>query len=115
MRNAAVLGGDVHSFWVNDIREDFARPSSPTIATEFVTTCLASRNGPAALFDPAQALNPHVRFIDNSHAGYVLLDVGQKELTGDLRAVRDLTDPASAAYSLGRVVVADGRPGGVMA
>jgi alkaline phosphatase D len=114
VRNAVVLGGDVHSFWVNDVREDFER-TSPTIATEFVTSCLASRNGPATLFDPARTLNPHVRFLDNSHSGYILLDVARGELTGNLRAVRDLADPASPAFSLGRVVIADGRPGGMLA
>ena len=106
-----ILGGDVHSFWVNDVKRDFVRPESPTIATEVVTSCLASRNGPDALFGPAQGLNPHVRFLDNAHAGYTVLDVQRERLGIDMRAVNDLTLPDSACTSLARYTVEDGRAG----
>ena len=111
VRNAVLLGGDVHSFWINDVKRDFADPRSPTVATELVTSCLASRNGPAALFDPAPSLNPHVRYLDNAHAGYVLLDVTGKRIEIDLRAVTRLDDPQSPTTSLARHAVEDGRPG----
>ena len=114
VRNAVVLGGDVHSFWINDVKRDFER-SSPTLATEIVTTCLASRNGPDALFGPAARLNPHVRFVDNRHAGYALIELGPARLDVDLRAVRDLTAPQGPSFSLARFVVADGHPGGMPA
>lgn len=109
--NPVILSGDVHSFWVNDVLRDFARPDQPPIATEFVTSCLASRNGPEAFFGPAKGLNPHVRHLDNRRAGYVLLDFDRTRLTADLRAVDDLTDPDSACRSTGRFVVDAGRPG----
>lgn len=109
--NAVILGGDVHSFWINDVRRDFDQPGSPVVATEIVTSCLASRNGPAALFASARALNPHVRFLDNRHAGYALLDVGRRGIDIDLRAVRSLADPSSDCFSLARYRIDDGRPG----
>ena len=34
--NPVVLGGDVHSFWVNDLKPDFNAARSPTVASEFV-------------------------------------------------------------------------------
>jgi alkaline phosphatase D len=108
--NPVVLGGDVHSFWINDVAEG-VQGEGPAVATEIVTSCLASRNGPDALFGPARRLNPHVRHLDNAHAGYVLLDLDRTRLTADLRAVDDLTDPASACRSVGRFAVEDGRPG----
>lgn len=111
VRNPVILSGDVHSFWVNDVKQDFARPDAPNIATEFVTSCLASRNGPEALFGPAMRLNPHIRMLDNAHAGYVLLDVLPQRLDVDMRAVADLTDPESRCASLARYTVEDGRPG----
>jgi alkaline phosphatase D len=111
VRNALVLGGDVHSFWANDIKQDFERPDSATVATEVVTSCLASRNGPAALFDPAQRLNPHVRFLDNAHAGYTLLDVTRTGVAIDFRAVDDLTRRTSRCRSLARYRVEDKRAG----
>ena len=109
--NPVILSGDVHSFWVNDVLGDFARPDQPPIATEFVTSCLASRNGPESLFGQAKALNPHVRHLDNRRAGYVLLDFDRARLTADLRAVDDLADPNSACRSAGRFAVEAGRPG----
>src|SRR3546814_1687686 len=102
VRNPIVLSGDVHSFWVNDVKRDFARPDAPTVATEIVTSCLASRNGPEAMFGPAPALNPHVRFLDNAHAGYTLLDMRPERLDIDMRVVADLTDPNGSCASLAR-------------
>lgn len=111
VRNPVILGGDVHSFWVNDVKQDFSRPDGPTIATEFVTSCLASRPGPDALFGPAPSLNPHVRYLDNKNAGYTLIDVRPVRLEVDMRAVSDLTKQDSACFSLRRYTVEDGRPG----
>ncbi len=114
IRNPILLGGDVHSFWVNDVKRDFNATRAPTIATEIVTTCLAARNGPEALFGPARALNPHVRFLGNRHAGYVALDITPAAMTVDLRAVGDLADPSSRCTSLARFTVEDGRPGAMI-
>lgn len=114
IRNAVLLGGDVHSFWANDVKRDFHAPGSQTVATEIVTSCLASRNGPEALFGPAKALNPHVRFLDNAHAGYALLDIAPNVLNADLRVVDNLADPASRCASLARIAVENGRPGAMI-
>lgn len=111
IRNAVILGGDVHSFWGNDVKENFDDPTSRVVASEIVTSCLASRNGPEALFGPAPALNPHVRFLDNRHAGYVLLDIDSERINADFRAVDDLADPKSVSRSLKALDIADGRPG----
>lgn len=111
VRNAVILSGDVHSFWVNDVKQDFGRPESPTVATEVVTSCLAARNGPEAFFGPAPSLNPHICFLDNSRAGYVLLDIMPRYLNVDLRAVLDLADPQGAMESLARFSIEDGKPG----
>jgi alkaline phosphatase D len=113
VRNPVILGGDVHSFWINDVKRDFSTPGSATVATELVTTCLASRNGPQALFEGAEQRNPHVRFHDNAHAGYVALDVTPAAIEADLRVVGDLTDPESRCSSLKRFTIADGKAGAV--
>ncbi|MBI0531990.1 alkaline phosphatase D family protein [Sphingomonas sp. TX0522] len=111
VRNPVLLGGDVHSFWFNDILRDFDRPENAPVATEIVTSCLASRSGPEALFGPALRLNPHVRFLDNQHAGYVLLDVTRDRVAVEARAVTDLTDPHSICRPLARRTIEDRRPG----
>ncbi|WP_324260360.1 alkaline phosphatase D family protein [Altererythrobacter sp. H2] len=111
VRNAVLLGGDVHSFWLNDVKRDFADPGTSVVAAEVVTSCLASRNGPAALFETAKALNPHVRFHDNAHAGYVLLAVAPERIEIDLRVVANLADRRSPCFSIGRHAIENGRPG----
>jgi alkaline phosphatase D len=110
-RNAVILGGDVHSFWINDVKRDFTRPERATVATEIVTSCLASRSGPEALFGPAPDLNPHVRFRDNAHAGYVLLDIRSDRIEGAMRAVSDLADPRATCRTLRSFAIEDRRPG----
>lgn len=110
-RNAVILGGDVHSFWINDVKRDFTRPESATVATEIVTSCLASRSGPEALFGPAPDLNAHVRFRDNKHAGYVLLDIQTDRIEGAMRAVSDLADPRATCRTLRSFAIEDRRPG----
>lgn len=111
VRNPIILGGDVHSFWVNDVKPDFDREGSPTVATEVVTSCLSALNGPGALIDAAQQHNPHVRYLDNTHSGYALMDLTPSTMTTDLRAVGDRLDDTSTCHSLARFVVEDGRPG----
>lgn len=111
VRNPVILGGDVHSFWVNDVKQDFDVSADPVVATEIVTSCLASRNGPEALFGPARSLNSHVHFLDNAHSGYVLLELTRDSLDIDLRAVADLANRASTCFSLTRCRIEDGRPG----
>lgn len=111
VRNPIILGGDVHSFWVNDVQRDFSRPGAGVVATEIVTSCLAARNGPKALFDPAPALNPHIRFLDNAHSGYTLIRIGASALTAEMRAVRSLTERGSSSFSLASFRVVDGKPG----
>lgn len=106
--NPVVLSGDVHSFWLNDIHCDPADPISPVAATEIVTSCLASRNGPSALFGDANERNLHVRFLDNAHAGYALLDISREALAIRFRAVRDLADPRSECFTLHRAEVPAG-------
>ncbi|MGQ3139696.1 MAG: alkaline phosphatase D family protein [Sphingopyxis solisilvae] len=111
VRNAVVLGGDVHSFWLNNVLADFGDPRSKIVASEVVTSCLASRNGPAALFDGARSRNPHIRYHDNAHAGYALLDVVPERIDVDLRAVASLDEPAARCFSLERRSIEAGRPG----
>ena len=106
-----VLGGDVHSFWLNNVIADFDDPRSKIVASEVVTSCLASRTGPAALFDGAGSRNPHIRYHDNAHAGYALLDVMPERIDVDLRAVTSLVEPAARCFSLERRSIEAGRPG----
>ncbi len=108
VRNAVILSGDIHSFWVNDVRRG---PQGPVVASEFVTSALAAGLASKARYGEARSRNPHIKFNSVDHAGYVLIEVTPKALTADLRAVSNAADPAARVTSLARFVVEDKQPG----
>jgi alkaline phosphatase D len=113
--NPVVIGGDVHSFWVTDLKPDFDDPASPVVATEFVGTSITSQFGRPEVLDAQRADNPHVRFADGRRRGYVRVEVTPQRLHADLRAMRSVTQPRAEVDTLASFVVEDGRPGAVRA
>jgi len=109
--NPVVLGGDLHSFWVTDLKIDFADESAPAIATEFVTTSITSDPVPERYIEGAVSINPHVRHATGRYRGYLRLDLTPQRLVADWRAVDSVEDPESACTTLASFVVASGRPG----
>ncbi|MGD5691051.1 alkaline phosphatase D family protein, partial [Xanthomonas citri pv. citri] len=75
VRNPVVLSGDIHSFWVNDLKRDFNNPDSPAVATELVGTSISSNGPPHDLFTGWIADNPHVRFFESRMRGYSCVDL----------------------------------------
>ena len=65
--NPVVVGGDIHSFFANDLHLDFDDPASPVVATEFVGTSISSY--PAALRDCSRKRCPTIRTSISSKAG----------------------------------------------
>jgi len=107
-----VIGGDVHSFWVTDLKPDFDDPRSPVVATEFVGTSITSQFGRSP--ERVSALladNPHIRLADGTRRGYARIEVTRERLRADLRVMRTVTQPRSDADTLASFVVEDGRPG----
>lgn len=109
--NPVVLTGDWHSSWVNDLKADFADPASETLATEFVGTSISSRCGWAGAVAAAVPANPHVKFFDGSHRGYVRCHITPREWRSDYRVVASAADTASPATTLTSWSVENGRPG----
>ncbi len=111
LANPVILGGDIHSFWVNDVKADFNDPQSATVATEFVGTSLTSA-GPA--YEPlAKSLpdNPHVKLFESRKRGYAFFEATQNALNADLRVVDDVRDPNTKDGSLAKFTVEAGKPG----
>jgi len=114
--NPVVIGGDVHMFWVTDLKPDFDDARSPVVASEIVGTSISSQNGRKQEdVDAIVADNAHVRFGNPTRRGYVRVEVTPQRLRADLRAMRSVTQPRAEADTLASFVVEDGRAGAVRA
>ena len=114
VRNPVVITGDWHSTFVNDILQNFDRPGSPTVATEFVGTSISS-NGDIPVYGPYYGpmikYNPHIKFFEGDKRGYVRCTVTPDQWRTDLRMVTTVSRPEAPSYTLASFVVEDGRPG----
>ena len=101
IRNPVMLSGDVHSFWVNDLND----AAGKAVGTEIVTSALAAASPPPGRFGDVKANNPHIRFSDVDHAGYVLIDITASAMTADFRAISDRTKIDAPVSSVARFSV----------
>jgi alkaline phosphatase D len=92
--NPVFFGGDIHSFWVTDLKADFGNPSSVSVATEFVGTSVTSDPPPYELIKGALPDNPHVRYFESRYRGYVAVDLFRERME---RRLQVAGMPASAA------------------
>ncbi len=109
--NPVVIGGDVHSFWVADLKRDFNRPESPTLATEFCGTSITSAPPPEDFIQTAKSEGPHIKFATGLYRGYSVMTLTGRSLATDLYALEDPRDPDTKANRLASFVVEDGKPG----
>ena len=111
IENVMVIGGDIHSFWVSDLKQDFRDPNSPTVATEFVGTSVTSEGVPYDAFNRFLPENPHIKFFESRERGYVLVDLASELWRTDLRVVDTITQPEATVRTIGSYVVEQGRAG----
>lgn len=111
--NPIFLTGDIHSAWAADILEDFAQPDAGIVAAEFVATSISS-DFPAALIPAVQATlpaNPHIRYFEAAHRGYLRFDVTRDRWRADYRGVATIASPQSPVSTLASFVVEAGHAG----
>jgi alkaline phosphatase D len=113
--NPLVLGGDVHSYWVCDLKPDFDDPQAPIVATEVCGTSITSQGVPQARVDAIRADNPHVKFASSEKRGYVRLDLTPERCEVLLRALDSERTRASPLTTWASFVVENGRPGAISA
>ena len=109
--NPVVLGGDLHAFHAADLHRRPGDPSSEVIASEFVTTSIASQAPGQAHFDRLQAANAHVRHVDGRQRGYLRLTLGKDRLEADLMGLDDVRRVDAGMSRQAGFVVESGRPG----
>jgi len=108
--NVVVLGGDVHSFFANELRPDFRDPLSPVVASEFVGTSISSDGLPYERFAELLPDNPHVKFFDSRQRGYVRCEITRDRWLTDFRMVESVREPSSPARTLASFAVEAGSP-----
>ncbi len=105
-RSTVVLSGDAHRCVVSQLRRGEA-----VVAAELCGSALTSRTPSPAVTAAIVRANPHILFADSRHRGYLLLDLTPESCTADVRALDDVTDPASGVFTLARFRIDAGRPG----
>ncbi len=113
--NPVVIGGDVHAFYVNQLKADFDDPDSPVMASEFVGTSISSQHGRQDWLDKLRPANPHVLVAESRYRGYTRVDVTPNRMQVDLRAMESVQTSGAACSTLASFVVENGRPGPVKA
>lgn len=110
--NPLIVGGDIHMTFVSDLKPDFSNHASPAVATEICGTSITSQ-GPRNLrrVERIRGNNPHVRFVDAGHRGYIRVALDHGEAIADLRAVDDVRWNKSALKTTSRFVIEDRQAG----
>ena len=111
------LGGDIARLWAADVRADFAKPDSTTIASEFVGTSITSWGGAydrmsKLLQDPA---NGHIKYFDDRVRGHARAEITKAGWSVDFRQIDDAWKREPAASTLRKFAVQAGRAGVVPA
>ena len=108
--NPVVLGGDIHSFWVTDIKRDYRDPRAPAIASEFVATSITSSGVPQVIVEAGMKL-PYIKFAATRRHGYLRCTVTPRLWRTDLQTVDTIARPDARLATLKSFVVEAGRPG----
>lgn len=94
--NTVVLTGDIHTSWANDLPGSNydANSGDGSVGVEFVVTSVSTTSSPINIgVNLIQTANPHMKFIDLSQKGYLILDLTQDKAQSDWYFVSDITQP----------------------
>ncbi len=106
--NPLALGGDVHAFYAGELHEDFDRPATRPAMLEFVGGSISSQGPSQATLDAQLAENPNLKWAAGGRRGYARLDIDRGRARVSVRALDDVTDPASGCRTLREFEVRDG-------
>ena len=111
VQNVVALGGDMHAFYVTDLKTDFDDATAAPIATEFVGTSITSHDVDYAAVSADLPHNPHVRYFESRWRGYLFCEITPGIWRTDLRIVDNVENAAASGRNLISFHVEDGRPG----
>jgi len=113
--NVITLAGDIHGFFVSDVKDNVADPQSPVVMSEFTATSVTSESFNSALFGSLLPENPHIKFFDDTRRGYVLCDATRDVWRADLRVTDNVRIREATYRTLRSYAVENGKPGPISA
>ena len=118
LSNVAILTGDIHSSWANDVPRDQlfgyqASTGAGSLAVEFVTPAISSPPlfSISGIRERAPLLRlaaPHVKFMDGEKRGYVLLDVTPQRVIAEWYHVPSVSERSATEIGAARFVCEKG-------
>ncbi len=100
--NPLVLTGDIHSFWVNEIKDAAGRDAAVELATSSIATNTTDKSA-------VLSLNPQVKFHEGKHCGYIRCELDDKRARVDVVGIGDRRDPRTERQVLATFEVTDGK------
>ncbi|MET8150031.1 alkaline phosphatase D family protein [Actinoplanes sp. NPDC049668] len=113
VRNPVVLTGDVHAHWADELKLDYADPTSRTVGTELVCSSITSGGNGADVVGgrhPWASWNPHLRFYNNQR-GYVRTTITKDALTADFQVLPYVSQAGAPVHTRATFVIEDRVPG----
>jgi len=98
IRNMVVLTGDIHTSWGNDLPRSgyVASTGANSAGVEFVTTSITSTSFNIPIPNTLiQVLNDHIKYVDLTRRGYLVVDVNQQRVQGDWFYVNTVDQPST--------------------
>ena len=111
VKDIVVLTGDIHSSWAAELVNDPTDPAQydpatgkGSLAVELVAPGITSPGLPdlfLGLIEQTRPLNPHIRWLEPSHRGFVILDVTSDRVQSAWHLFDDITgkDPVTPKFS----------------
>lgn len=109
LSNPVILSGDIHVFWANELKLKPHDPESVTVAVELVGTSITADPPPYEAFGDTLDLNPHVKYMESRHRGYVSISLTKERLLSHFVAISDRKDRLATASALKSFVVEAGQ------
>jgi alkaline phosphatase D len=86
IQNFVVLTGDIHTSWANDLPTDNYNGTSGagSAGVEWITPSVTSPGSPISIgASIIKNINDHIKYVELSKQGYVLLDVNKNRMQGE--------------------------------
>lgn len=110
-QNPIIVGGDVHSFYVTDIRREVGKADSPVIASEYCGTSITGQGRAQELVDRIVAETADIHYGRSDARGYLLLTAEGDSVLAELKAVESIKTRETGIRTLKRFRTMAGRPG----